>query len=49
MFGFGGAAMPRSAALQTRDQIVVQIAHVKVPSHLGFLYDTIAINDSIRV
>jgi hypothetical protein len=28
MFGFGGTAMSGSAALQTRDQIVVQIAHV---------------------
>jgi hypothetical protein len=33
MLGLGRAAVPRGAALQTSDQIVVQIAHLEVPGH----------------
>jgi hypothetical protein len=33
MLGFGGAAVPRRTTLQSRDQIVVQITHMQIPSH----------------
>jgi hypothetical protein len=44
MLGFGRAPMPRRATLQTSDQIVIQIPHMQVPSHL-VLRETIDIND----
>ena len=44
MLGFGRAAVPRGAALQTSDQIVVQIAHMQVPGH-PILREIIDIND----
>ncbi len=33
MFRFSRAAMPRGAALQTSDYIVIQIAYVQVAGH----------------
>jgi len=44
MLGFGRAPVPRRATLQTSNQVVIQIAHVQVPSHLE-LHETIDIND----
>ena len=44
MLGFGGAAVPRRTTLQSRDQIVVQITHMQIPSHRG-LHGIIDLND----
>ena len=44
MLGFGGAAVPRRTTLQSRDQIVIQITHMQVPSHRA-LYEIIGFND----
>ena len=34
MFGLGGTPMTQRAALQPNDQIVVDIAHMKIAGHL---------------
>ena len=44
MLGFGGAAVPRRATLQSSDQIVIQITHMQVPSHPA-LHEIIDLND----
>ena len=44
MLGFGRAAVPRRATLQTSDQIVIQITHMQVPSHPA-LHEIIDLND----
>ncbi len=36
--------MPRGTTLQSSDQIVIQITHMQVPSHLG-LHESIDLND----
>jgi hypothetical protein len=35
MLGFGGAPMACSPALQTADEVIVKIAHVKISGHLS--------------
>jgi len=44
MLGFGRAAVPRRATLQTSDEVVIQITHVQVPSH-PVLHEIIDLND----
>ena len=49
MLRFGRAAMPRSATLQTSDQIVIQIAHMQVPSHSAPLRSLISMISYVAV
>jgi hypothetical protein len=44
MLGFGRAAVPRCASLQTGNQTVIQIADMQIPSHPAF-HEIIALND----
>ena len=44
MLGLGRAAMPRCATFQTRDQIIVQIAHMQVSSH-SIPFEIIVLNE----
>ena len=44
MLGFGRAAVPRRATLQTSDQIVVQVAHMQVARHRA-VHEAIDLND----
>ena len=46
MLGFCRTAVSRGATLQTRDQIVIQIAHMQVAGH-EVLHEIIDLNDLI--
>jgi hypothetical protein len=46
MLGFGGAPMACSPALQTGNEIVIEIAHMQISSHLASMRSLIAMISS---